>query len=232
MPDTRTYDTADDMLMGGSAAGGKAVSFGPLGARPGRRIRLKLTEPGRIVEQRDQDGNALTWDDGRPKQQPAYTGTCHYSDDGGQTWQLAVDADDERDPGDGTRTLYVKMSNQEGGMSRAIREAVQAAKASKPEPGGVLELEWYGQVPVGRGHARQYRGTYTAPADGLLMGDATPQVADSPRPDAAPAAPAPAAAAASPVEQVKALLALGLDDSAIAAAVNLTPAVVAAIRAT
>lgn len=226
-----TPRSANDMLMGGGG-GMKAVSFGPIGATPGKRVRIHVTEEPRIVEERDQEGKVRYWDNsGEAKTQPLIVGRTEESNDGGQTWTPAYDPTDEKDDGSGTRGLFVKMSNQEGGQSRAIREAVALTGAKGVEVGSTLELEWYHEVPVGKGKARLFRASYTRPGNNVLMGDQSA----APAPQSLTAAPAPTPAPSpppqnSPVGVARALIGQGLDDNTIASVTKLQPEVIAALR--
>jgi hypothetical protein len=102
-----------------------------------------------VRQQRDLDGNPLTWDDGTPRMQLVVT--------------LQTDARDPSiDDDDGRRRLFVQ-----GGMRSALRDALRRAKVRKPEVGGHITVTYVDDEPPRRrgfSPAKRYRVEYRPPA--------------------------------------------------------------------
>ena len=210
--------TANDFLLGGASASAKFENVGDTIAG-----RITSTE---VRQQTDlATGQPLTWDNGDPRMQLVV--------------HLATDLRDDDDD-DGNRAIYVKGSKAPGSKSLhdAVRSAVQAAGAKGLETGGTLTVNFVGEEPSktrGFNPRKLYEATYKAPdkaaeTGGFLGTAEAAQAAPAPAP-AAPAAPQ-GGGEESPAAKAQQLIALGLDDAAIASATGLPAEAVAAIRAT
>lgn len=171
-------------------------------------------------------GDPETWADGNPRQQAVITLET--------TQRSSVDDD-------GHRAVYVKWW---GEQRKALVAAVRAAGDVDVRVGGTFTATYYAdgeQENKKLNPPKLYRYTYVPPsATAGLIAEAAPVEAPAPVPQAAPPAapatppaapiPAPAANGMSKVDQAKALIAAGLTDVDIAAAVGLGDAAVAAIR--
>lgn len=218
----RRERSANDILMGGG--GNKSVSFGPQGAAPGAYIEGTVVEEPRMAPDTNYATGAVeTWPDGRVKEHPVIT----------LQTQVREDPDD-----DGVRDLHVKVSKQQGGMSKEIADSVKKAGGQFVEVGAWLRVDYTAVVQTSKGQARAYAAQYRRPGNTALMGDASPavgvQAAPLPATHAAPpatvAAAVPAVAAGpSPVETAKALLASGVSHDVIAASTGLGLDVIAAL---
>lgn len=225
---SQTYADANAILMGGG--GGPTWKFDTEGTRK----QGTITAPPEARQEREYDpGNP---GGGAPKTFPS----------GDPIMGIVVEVQtDERDPSktedDGKRTFYIEGKR----LKDAVRSAIRAAGAQGLEVGGKLDvtLTRY-DTPGDRRSGRNWQIVYTPAGNAALMGEhPAEQAAPAPAPTA-PAAPAaapatPAAAPApaagggeTPAEQAKKLIAVGLDDNAIAAATGLDVSVVALIRPT
>lgn len=140
-------DAANDFLMSG---GGKTASF----PEPGTVVRGTVlnAEPR---QQRDFDnGQPLTWDDGKPRMELVVT-----------LQTKDVDPDDESD--DGVRVLYAKAN-----MLKAIKEAVRPHGGIAI--GGELAVKYTGdgeQKKRGFNPPKLYKAQYEAPAKTVSLDD-------------------------------------------------------------
>lgn len=200
--------TLDDLL----ASGGKSFKF----ENPGDTVTGTIAAIDVRQATEFGTGKPLTWDDGRPQEQIVVT----------LQTDLAEDGDD-----DGKRNVYVKGW---GSQLRAFKAAAAAAGA-KPTPGTTFTASFtgYGPKPAGGGFPSKEFEYRIVPASTARVDALT-----GPAPVPAPAVPPPATGTApaasageSPAEKAKQLIALGLTDDQIAAAVGLDAPVVAAIRA-
>jgi hypothetical protein len=130
----------NDMLnqTGGGAPGAKFENVGD--------VTKGVITGGKLREQTDLAGKALTFPDGKPRMQIVY--------------ELATDL---RDPSieddDGSRRLFVSYKMQE-----AINEARREAGGVDIEEGGTLAVQLTGQEHLSGGRtAKLYRAQYTAP---------------------------------------------------------------------
>ncbi|MFD2792561.1 hypothetical protein ACFS27_03270 [Promicromonospora vindobonensis] len=226
---TMTPD-ANSILMSG---GGAFASF----KEHGDTITGTVTQVGEPYQVREWN-QATSRSDGPPKftkaGKPVYA--FHVS--------LATDERDQFNPDDdGERTIDVNSWR----MQDALRAAIKGAGAPGLEIGAQVTLTYTKDEVQGDSRSgKHYAAQYVRPANVALMGGGQPAAAPAPAPAPvvqqapAPAAPAPVAVAApapaaaatqSPADLAKQLIGVGLDDTAIAAATQLDPAVVAAIRA-
>lgn len=107
---------ANDYLMSG---GVKSAKFEKIGAK----ISGVIARKPELQTQRDFDkGTPLTWDDGKPRQQVKVV--------------LLTDQNDDEDD-NGERAIYLK-----GGLMKAVRAAISAAKAKGLETGGKLAVKY------------------------------------------------------------------------------------------
>jgi hypothetical protein len=201
---------ANDFLLGGGTPSAKFPAIGTT-------ITGTITEPPKVVDDRDLDGNVRVWDNGDAKKV-----------------LLVTVATAERDPeiagDDGHRRLYVKGSKnpESKSMTAALAQAVRSAKANGLEVGGTLTVTYVAdgkQERRGYNAPKQYEATYVPPsvqASAEFLG-AT---------EAPAAAPAPAAPAANPAETAKQLIAAGVSVADTAKTVGLPEAVVQAIANT
>jgi hypothetical protein len=113
-------DTLDDLFAGGGAP---AVKWETLGQKVVGPITKAEARQARDFE----TGDLLTWDDGRPKMEVILTIATGQIDPG-------IEGDD------GERRVFVR-----GHMFTALREALNKAKARKPEPGGRVAIVWSGE---------------------------------------------------------------------------------------
>lgn len=181
-----------------------------------------------VRQVRDPETNDLKfWDDGNPRQQVVVV--------------LDTDLRDDGPDDDGRRAVFIKWW---GDQRRALLDAVKDAGDDDLHVGGKFAAEYYGdgEQPKNKVYspAKLYRFDYVKPSPTAGLLNQPAETAAAP-PAAAPAAaaptPPPAAAAATPtsdpaeaLQKVKQLIALGLDDGAIANALNIGVEAVAAIR--
>lgn len=215
----------NDFLLGG---GGKSARFDQVGDTvTGTIVSTEVRQQTDIA-----DGKPLTWDNGDPRMQLVVT--------------LQTDIHDDPED-DGQRAIYVKGSKSPGSKSLhdAVRAAVQNAKAKGLDTGGTLTVTFIGtEASKTRGFSdrKLYEASYTAPDHAAATADYLGTVGGQPAapsnpPASAPAAtpasappPTPAPSGDSPAEKAKQLMAVGLDDAAIARAVGLDEGVIALIR--
>lgn len=208
---TQTPD-ANAVLMGGGGA--PTAKF----ANPGDSLKGRIAAPPQAYQEREYDKNNPGG--GAPKTYPS----------GDPIMGVYVDiATDLRDPSieddDGTRRFYI-----EGRYLKAdVRDAIRTAGAPGLEVGAVIEVTFtHREDPEDKRSRKFWQVTYTPAANATLMADAPAPTTPA---DAAPV-PAPAAppAGESPADKAKQLIALGIDDTTIAAATGLDTSVVAIIR--
>lgn len=134
----------EDWLMGG---GTKSASFD--GAPPITNAGQIVAEPT-LIQKRDFDtGDALFWQDGRPKMLMQVN--------------LATDQRDPADPeDDGTRAIYLEFRK-----AQAVRDAVRKVGSTKLEVGGYLALTYVSDdhaARKGKGNApKNYTAEYRQP---------------------------------------------------------------------
>lgn len=220
MSQQQTYD-ANSILMGGGGA--PTAKF----ANPGDTLTGRIIAPPQAYQERDYDPNNPGG--GKPKTYPS----------GDPIMAVYVDlATDARDPGinddDGTRRLYI-----EGRYLKAdVRDAVRSAGATGLEVGGVLRVSFtHREDPLDKRSRKFWQVEYTPAGNAALM-TADP----APAPVVAPAVPAPVApavtapaaapapAAESPADMARKLIAVGVDDTTIAAATGLDASVIQILR--
>ncbi|WP_225754700.1 hypothetical protein [Actinotalea sp. Marseille-Q4924] len=216
---TTQTPNANDVLMGGGGA--PSWKF----TEPGTTRTGVIKAPPQAHQEKDYDPNNPGG--GKPKFYPS----------GDPIMGITVEVQtDDRDPGieddDGARTFWIEGRY----LKDAVRAAVRAAGANGLQVGGRITVTFtHREDPMDK-RSRKYWDVQYVPAGNaaLMTGDATPAPAPAP---AAPAAQAPAAAAPvpappgdTPADKARALIAVGLDDTTIGAAVGLDASVVAIIR--
>jgi hypothetical protein len=138
-----TVTDANDILMGGGAAGAKFETIGDT-------VTGTVTREPEARQQKDfRTGTPETWKDGSPKMQVVV--------------QLATDLrDPERPEDDGTRMVYIKGRH----LTDAVRSAVRAARANGIHTGGRLSVTYIGdgQAENGLNPPKLYTARYEPPA--------------------------------------------------------------------
>jgi hypothetical protein len=149
---------ANDYLMSG---GVKSAKF----EKPGAKISGVIARKPELQNQRDFDkGTPLIWDDGQPRQQIKVV--------------LLTDQTDDDDD-NGERALYLK-----GGLLKAVRAAISAAKAKGLETGGKLAVKYTadGEKKGKLNPPKLYVAKYEAP-DPMAAVAAAEAEAGNPGPD-------------------------------------------------
>lgn len=204
--------SANNILMSG---GGSFASF----KNHGDTITGTVTEVGEPYQVREWN-NTTQRADGPPKftkaGKPVYAFHVH----------LATDERDAFNPDDdGERIIDVNSWR----MQDALRGAIKAAGGPGLEIGGRVTLTYTRDEVEGDSRSgKHYTAQYVRPANVALMG-AEPVATPAPQ-AAPPVAAAPAPATAEPAALARQLIAVGLDDAAIAGATGLDPVVVATLR--
>ncbi len=149
----------DDFLFGG---GGKAAKFEQVGDLVEGTI-----VSAEIKQQTDMEtGEALTWSDGRPRNQLVVT--------------LQTALRDGGDDDDGVRRIYAKGGNYEvasgvgSSMKDAIADAVKKSGAKSLDEGGTLKVAYTGEgKKTNRGFSapKLFRASYKAPVSSVDADD-------------------------------------------------------------
>lgn len=237
----QTYD-ANSVLMGGGGA--PTAKF----ANPGDTLVGRIIAPPQVYQERDYDPNNPGG--GKPKTYPS----------GDPIMAVYVDlATDARDPGinddDGTRRFYIEGRYLKGD----VRDAIRRVGANGLEVGGLLRVSFtHREDPMDKRSRKFWAVEYTPAGNAALMTPdpapaqvqfaagghvggqpvphtAAPVSAPQTQPYQPPTpipAPAPAAVGGpTAADKAKQLIAVGLDDTTIAAAVGLDASVIAILRA-
>lgn len=212
---TTQTPNANDVLMGGGGA--PSWKF----TDPGTSRTGVIKAPPQAHQEKDYDPNNPGG--GKPKFYPS----------GDPIMGITVEVQtDERDPSieddDGARTFWIEGRY----LKDAVRAAIRAGGANGLQVGGRITVTFtHREDPMDKRSRKYWDVQYVPAGNAALMAAEPPAAIPAPAP-AAPPAPAPAPPGNTPADKARALIAVGLDDTTIAAQLGLDASVVAIIRST